>query len=331
MGAGFPPFFPPLDEKDSAFTVMTALAYGLRGFNMYMAVERDRWIGAPIDPQGRERPFALFWRKLVQALEKVRFHELKRRVPVRILTPRNERRLARVMHAFGPISAAFFSVLGAGARESAIEDDLGLGFPPAVEADTFTRTLENALDSRGVPFAHIGGEDRDVSLEGASWIVCVSSGGLSKTLFARLAEAADRRTLVTIGPRAPELGGARRPLVEPLDTERLRGPFSDHDVILDADPASVEGAVAHAIDRLDLPTLSVEPDAVYATLHEDADGKPRVLFLINPADIDVTARVSVGAGPTRAVDLMKEQSYVVQQGALEVTLKPKSVRMLALS
>jgi beta-galactosidase len=56
---GFPPFFPPLDERDSAFTLLTALAYGLRGFNLYMAVERDRWIGAPIDPHGRERPFAV--------------------------------------------------------------------------------------------------------------------------------------------------------------------------------------------------------------------------------------------------------------------------------
>ncbi len=331
MGAGFPPFFPPLDERDSAFTVMTALAYGLRGFNLYMAVERDRWIGAPIDPHGRERPFAVFWRKLTHALERVRFHELTRKVPVRILTPRNERRLARIMHAFGPISAAFFSVLGAGARESAIEDDLGLGFPPAVEADTFTRTLESALDSRGVPFAHIGGEDRDVSLDGASWIVCVTSGGLSRTLFSRLAETAEKGALVTLGPHAPELGGARRPLVEPLDVDRLHPAFPDHRVVLDADPASVEGAVARAIELLGLPTLSCEPDAVYATLHEDAEGKARVLFLINPNDLDITARVSLGHGVRQAVDLLKEQSYVVQLGALEVTLKPKSVRMLALS
>ena len=331
MGAGFPPFFPPLDEKDSAFTVMTALAYGLRGFNLYMAVERDRWIGAPIDPQGRERPFALFWRKLTSALDKVSFHELHRRVPVRILTPRNERRLARVMHAFGPISAAFFSVLGAGARESAIEDDLGLGFPPAVEADTFTRTLESALDSRGVPFAHIGGEDRDISLEGASWVVCVTSGGLSKTLFSRLEEAARRGTLVTLGPRAPELGGARRTLVEPMDTELLRPDFPDHQVVLDSDPASVERAVSQAIDLLGLPTISCEPDSVYATVHEDDSGKARVLFLINPAELDMTARVSLGGSTTRAVDLMKEQTFSVQGGTLEISVKPKSVRMLALS
>ncbi|MEO7328138.1 MAG: beta-galactosidase, partial [Minicystis sp.] len=158
MGAGFPPFFPPLDERDSAFTLLTALAYGLRGYNIYMAVERDRWIGAPIDPHGRERPFALFWRKLSGALERTSFFSLHRRTPVRILTPRNERRLARVTHAFGPVSGAFFSVAGAGAKESSLEDDFGLGYAPAVEADSFTRLLESALEARGVPFANIGGE-----------------------------------------------------------------------------------------------------------------------------------------------------------------------------
>ena len=42
LGAGFPPFFPPITEADSAFTALSALAYGLRGFNVYMAVERIR-------------------------------------------------------------------------------------------------------------------------------------------------------------------------------------------------------------------------------------------------------------------------------------------------
>src|SRR6185436_16399058 len=76
MGAGFPPFFPPLDERDSAFAVLAALAYGLRGFNVYMAVERDRWIGSPIDRHGRPRPFAAFWRKLIAALDATAFHTL---------------------------------------------------------------------------------------------------------------------------------------------------------------------------------------------------------------------------------------------------------------
>jgi beta-galactosidase len=126
MGAGFPPFFPPLDREDSMFTLLCALAYGLRGFNLYMAVGRDRWIGAPIDARGRRRPEAHAYEKLTSALNKLGYHRLRRRTPVRIVTPRSLRRLTRVMHAFGPVTGAFFAVLGAGAKERCLEDDFGL-------------------------------------------------------------------------------------------------------------------------------------------------------------------------------------------------------------
>lgn len=330
MGAGYPPFFPPLEERDSIFTMLTAMAYGLRAFNLYMAVERDRWIGAPIDPHGRERPFSLFWRKLTSAMTRVRFEHLHRRVPVRILIPRNERRLARVMHAFGPISGAFFSVAGAGARESCFEDDLGLGFAPAVEADACTRMLESALEARGVPFAHIGGEDREVSLRGAQWIFCVTSGGLSPKLAARLAKAAEAGALVTLGPRAPQLGGARRSLIEPIDLARFNASHPQLPALCSADPAAIESLVSRAIDELSLPTLAVDPDGIFSTLHEDAAGKPRVLFLINPGQGDYPARVTLDASIVSATDLIKEHVHTVNGGILDIRVPSRTVKMLAL-
>ncbi len=338
MGAGFPPFFPPLSERDSVFTLLTGLAYGLRGFNVYMAVDRDRWIGAPIDPHGRERPFSLFFRKLTHALERVGFEKLRRQTPVRILTPRNERRIARVTHAFGPVSGAFFSVAGAGAKECSFEDDFGLGFSPAVEADSFTRLLEATLEARGVPFAHIGGEDREVSFESARWICCVSSGGLSPALFGKLAEAAQAGALVTVGPVLPELGGARRALRAPFPWHTLRpeaAALADIPVLHPSDPARAEALVASAIERLQLPTFSVGNDGVYATVHEDDGGVPRVLFLINPGEDDIATQVTIPAAPGRpspkaAVDLLKEETFALHGDSLELRVKPKTVRLLAL-
>jgi len=43
-GRRFPPFFPPLTEHDNRFAALSCLAAGIRGYNLYMAVERDRWI-----------------------------------------------------------------------------------------------------------------------------------------------------------------------------------------------------------------------------------------------------------------------------------------------
>ncbi|MDC0740079.1 beta-galactosidase [Polyangium mundeleinium] len=326
MGAGFPPFFPPLDERDGAFTVLCALAYGLRGFNVYMAVERDRWIGAPIDRHGRARPYAVFWRKLCAALEQTNFHELRRRAPVRLLLPRTERRLARVMHAFGPLSGAFFSIVGAGARERCVEDDLGLGYPLAIEADNFARAFEQALEARGVPFAVVGGEDRDIALGDARWLICATSGALKPELFDRLAEAHARGARVTIGPHEPRFDGAFRPLSVPFDLRRLGedGPLTG-DV-----PAAADAAVSHAIGTLGLPAYACDPGGIYVTVHEDAAGAPRVLFVVNPSERDIVARVSAGAVRTKASDLIDDSTFEARAGTLEVRMKPRTVRMLAL-
>jgi beta-galactosidase len=330
MGAGFPPFFPPLDERDSAFTLLTALAYGLRGYNIYMAVERDRWIGAPIDRHGRPRPFAAFFQKLSAALDHTDFFALRRQVPVRILTPRSERRLARVMHAFGPITGAFFSVLGAGAREGVSEQDLGLGYPLGIEADTFVRTFEQALEARGVPFAHVGGEDRDVSLDGARWIICASAGGLNPGLFHRLAQEAQAGARVTLGPHAPAFDGAFRPLAEPLDLAALRGPHADTELLLADDPALADAAVSRAVLDLGLPTFACDPDGLFCTVHEDAAGRPRVVFVINAGGADLIAKVAIGGADARAVDLLDDTQVEVKRGAFEVRMKPHTVRMLGL-
>lgn len=330
MGAGFPPFFPPIQERDSAFVVLTAMAYGLRGYNVYMAVERDRWIGAPIDPHGRPRPFAAFWRKLSRAIERTDFARLTRKAPVRILTPRTERRLARVLHAFGPLTGAFFSVSGKGARESVSEHDLGLGYPLGIEADTFARSFEQALEARGVPFAHVGGEDRDVSLAGARWIVCATSGGMNPELFGRLAEAADEGALITLGPREPAFDGSLRALAEGHDLARLRGRHEGVAVVVSDDPATADAAVAHAIEALDLPTHACDPDGVFATVHEDEAGRARVLFVINAGEHDVLARVTAAGAATRALDLLDDTTWEARRGAIEVRMTPRSVRMLAL-
>jgi beta-galactosidase len=321
MGAGFPPYFPPLSERDSEFTLLSALAYGLRGFNVYMAVERDRWIGAPVDRHGRPRPFAERWRKLCAALDEVGFERLRRHVPVRLVVPRIERRLARVMHAFGPATGALFSVMGQGARESCIEDDLGLGYPLAIEADTFVRSFEQALDARGVPYAHASGEDRDILVAGASWILCATSGAFADSLAVELAAAAAAGTRVTLGPRPRRFDGAMRALgaVDPL---------AGVEVLERADPATADAAVARALEELQLPRYASDPDGIHVTVHHDPEGELSVAFVINASDSDLVARVTLGVdGSWR--DLLEGGTTRSADGLLELRVKPHSVRMLA--
>jgi beta-galactosidase len=322
FGAGFPPFFAPLDEHDSMYALMTAMAYGLRGFNLYMAVERDRWIGAPIDPHGKPRPMAARYRRLLSAIDKVKLHTLRRRAPVRLVVPRALRRLARAMHAFGPVTPAFFNVIGAGWRESVIERDFGLGAPPVVAAETYLRAFERSLHARGVPFAYAGGETVEHSIEGADWVVCASGGGLKPALVDSLHAAHRKGVVVTLGPRAPELDGSMRPLRRPLDVEGFEIEPLD-------DLARADALVAKRIDELELPTWPTDPLDVHVAVHEDETGA-RVVFVMNPTAEDRVARVSL-AGVPALLDLLDEQRVARVGGAFELTVPARTVRMMAVT
>jgi beta-galactosidase len=346
VGAGFPPFFAPLDDKDSLYTLITALAYGLRGFNLYMAVDRDRWVGAPIDEHGLPRRLADEYHALIEALDRVKFHTLRRRTPVRLVVPRALRRLSRATHAFGPVTPAFFNITGAGPLESCLEDDLGLGSPadaadlaetseeersfaPAapIAGESFVRAFERALLARGVPFAYAGGEALAASIEGADWVICTTAGGLKRDVLDTLRDAQASGTAVTIGPSIPLRDGSMRVLERPHDVRGLElEPLGD--------PARADALVARFIEALDPPTFPCDPPTVFVTVHEDEAGVPRVAFVMNPEPEQVLATVGLGMEARAIVDLLPHTRDPIriepQAGGFVVEVPGRSVRMFAI-
>ncbi|MFO0666884.1 MAG: beta-galactosidase [Polyangiaceae bacterium] len=323
VGAGFPPFFAPMSEEDSLYTLLAALAYGLRGFNLYMAVDRDRWVGAPIDVHGTPTHFADRIRAIIRALEKVEFHTLRRRVEVRLVIPRAVRRLARAMHAFGPVTPAFFNIAGANFAQSCSEEDLGLGEIPPVEAEEYLQAFERALQSRGVPFAYAGGEGLTESLTAAKWIICSLAGGVKPAFVEQLRDIAARGVDVTVGPQVPLRDGSMRLLEEPLSTEGLSvEPLHDR--------AGIEKMVAHYIEKHELATYSVEPDSVQVTVHEDQNGTPRLVFVMNPTDAATVGKISL-PGASRFVDVLSDNVRIARShGSFHVELPPKTVRIFVI-
>jgi beta-galactosidase len=327
LGAGYPPFFAPLGPEDNLFTALTALAYGLRGFNVYMAVERDRWIGAPIDREGRPRDSAEAWQKLMAALERVRFFGLRRETSVHVLVPRSLRRLYRVMHAFGPLSAAAFRVFGGEPDAACFEDALDLGSPRAVEAAEFVQALERALERADVPFSYSSDDVARHSFKTARWTFVVCPGALDHRLIERIERARGRGQAISIGPVAPHADAAFLPLARPpaLSDTTPGGVPS----IVPLDEAAIENAVASACEALELNRLRVEPAAIRATLHVDRRGRPRVLFLVNATHEAHVAKVD-SCGASAAVDLLDELTVRASVGAFEIGLEPRTTRVFAL-
>ena len=320
VGAGFPPFFSPLDEDDSFYTLMSAMAYGLRGFNLYMAVERDRWVGAPIDRHGRPRALADRYHALIRALERTRFHTLRRRAPVRLVVPRSLRRLARATHAFGSVTPAAFNIIGAGFQESCLEEELGLGEVPTIAGEAYLRAFERAMSARGVPFAYAGGDSVEVSTRGAQWIVCSTTGGVKEDFMALLRAARSQGAHVTIGPRVPQRDGAMRPLKKPHDVTGLEIEPLD-------DLARADVLVARRIEELELPTYPVDPPDVHVCVHEDEAGVARVAFVMNPTGQKILAKVALGSAAVLEDALRPDARVAKTSGAFSVELPPRTARI----
>lgn len=322
VGVGYPPFFSPIDEDDSLYVLSTALAYGLRGFNLYMAVERDRWVGAPIGPHGRPRPFAARLTQLVGAIEAVGLRGLTRAVPVRLVVPRVLRRLGRVMHAFGSATPAMIHVLGGGYRESCFEDELGLGFSPPLEAEAFLRRFERALLRRGVPFAYVSGEVAREACADSAWSICSCGGGLKPDFLSTLRDLGTDGVAVTLGPHAPLRDGRFRPL-------KSAPPLGSIELETLATPGRADALVNEMVRRLSLPSYGLDADGdCHVTVHTNAAGTPKVVFLMNPNRAVLTAEATLGFTHSLR-DILTGETIASHNGRHMLGLPPRTVRIFA--
>jgi beta-galactosidase len=293
-----------------------------------MAVERDRWIGAPYDRHGVARPWAERWSRLDRALVEIGFHELKREAPVHLVVPRSLRRLQRVMHAFGPLSAVIFQIAGRGAADGGLEDELDLGTPFAIDAELFLRHFEEELERRRIPFAVVGGDLVDHSLEHASWTVITCSGGLERKIARAASRAMRDGRSVSLGPHFPQRDEALVPREPPSE---LRHAFEGAlPTFLDLEPNRIRDAIERATGVLGLRSIRAEPAELAVTVHSDARNRPRALFAINAHPRPLTAEVE-SFGASSALDLLDGSSVKAAFSTFSFVVPARSVRFFALT
>jgi beta-galactosidase len=287
-----------------------------------MAVERDRWLGSPVDREGGMRPFAAFFKKLSVAYDDVDFGALVRDVPARLVVPRSVRRLARVMHAFGPVSQAGFRVFGGGMRETVFEDDVDFGDgtreAPPMRAARILVAAERALEEEGIPWALVDGGDAGIALAGAKWAVVPTACGLGAPLLESLARAMEHGTAVSFAPATPTRDAHFRPL-----SPKAAKALPDAEVLVGDEATDVAAIRAHFHGVFDARArITARPSPCAATVHRDAAGKPRVVFLVNPTKARQHVDATI-AGVTSLRDLLDGTSFDLAAG---VTVEAASVR-----
>ena len=328
VGVGSTPWFPPLDAGDDPQRerdqLLGLLAAGIRGFNLVMAVERDRHHGAAIDGSGALAPHAAWIRALTAVLAEVEWPALRRRAAVAVVDMRADARFGQATCIVDPVTPVVGELLGLGAGGAA---ELG-GDRAAVLQRRWQDAIGGALDLARVPYVIVDEAAGEDELAGYRVVIAPTQDRIDRGLAHTLRALAEhKRAIVVVGPGAPGHDELGQPFGDALPRRigRLKAGSLDDLPGLAADLAALAAEPGDAwLDAW----LIERPDDVHAYAHADPAGAVRAVFVASDAD-----------RPARAVLLVDDTALVLRDpfsheripaigGRATIALAARGVRML---
>lgn len=310
-GVGFVPWLPPPDDDDTLDRdrLLALLAAGARGFELAMAVERDRYVGAAIDRSGRVQ--ATWLAPLVAALADVDWPSLRRRAPIAVIDQRTDRRFGIASCLVDPITPVIAELLGLGPAGAA---ELG-GDAGAVAARRWHGAVCRALELAQVPYAVV--DERATADELATYraVIAPTIERCDRALWGRLRELAEaKRTVVVIGPGTPVRDEHDRPLDGgPRRMGRLEpGSLDDH-AGLAADLAALAGELPEAwqVER---------PRGVRTAVFADASNVARLVLVFADTRRPIAATLLADSAVTQLRDVLTDEIVEVRDGRANLTV-----------
>lgn len=332
---------PPIDLDDLQFTTPAALMHGLRGFNFYMAVERERWFGSPITRRGGYRPRVReFYQRFLALVKRERLTELRRRARVLLVTPRIYDRLEKAASIFGHFSSMVREYV---ADPEAVCDESTFGYVhcPQIAHDRIRRAWIETLERRGVSYRVGDSETGPAPWRDYAAVACPTFSFADRALQQSLVDALQRGATVVIGPEVPSedesfvdfslldgyLGRPVHKLAGPIETFVCNAEGGRLILISDA-LVPGEERTRQSLDAV-LEFLRVDPEwAVEAPLaREIHEGGGRlVIYLANPTGEQRLASMNVPS-PHRLRDLDTGEVFFAE-GAATIAMAPWTVRMM---
>lgn len=210
FGAGSHLAWPAVDLEDQVFTSLAAIMHGVRRFNFYMVVDRERWYGAPVRRDGSiDSRRAEFFRRLL-ALHR-RLGACRRDADTVLVAPRLYGRLENLANAFEPLSPMALAGLGLDAPGWCRPLHLGCKRPLAA---THARTQEGlfaALEQARLGF-DLGETGGRLTTREDRLVVAPTFEILDVAAAEELLGLARRGATLVVGPDLPRLDDHGKPL-----------------------------------------------------------------------------------------------------------------------
>ncbi|HEY0193939.1 MAG TPA: beta-galactosidase [Kofleriaceae bacterium] len=325
VGIGRAAWLPPLDGGDDPARerdhLLSLLATGIRGFNLTMAVERDRHYGAAIDRHGQLEKHAGWIRTLMSALGELDWPALRRAAPIAVVDVRADARFGLASAVLDPVTPVVAEALGIGPGGAA---ELGTD-PSAVLQRRWQDAVTRALDLARVPYVLVDESVTEAELAAHHAVIAPTLDRLDRGLAHTLRALAQnhKRTVIVVGPGSPTLDELGQPFADALPRRvgRLKAGSLDDLPGLASDLAALAG------DPSD--TWQVErPDAVQAYAHADARGAVRCVFVVSDAAAPSHAVLLVDDTTRSLRDPFSHERIPATGGRAALDLPAGGVRLL---
>jgi beta-galactosidase len=320
VGVGFFPWFPPLgdasDPDRERDHLLTLLACGMRGFNVFMAVERERYYGAAIAQTGQLEKHAKWLAPLLAALAEVDWPALHRTTPIALVDTHADARFGLASSLLDPMTPLVAEALDLGPGGAAeLGTDAG-----AIAARRWQTALANALEAAQVPYNIVDESATEAELARYRAVIVPTLERVDRGLWQRITALADhKQAIVVIGPGTPTKDELDQPLRDPTPRRigRLKpGSFED--------PRGLaEDLAALAGDAPEAWQLERASSDVRCHVFADATG-PRVVFVLSDEPKPVTATLVADA---KLRDPFTSERIAPKDGRVPIALAARGVRM----
>lgn len=330
-------FWPPIDLDDQRFTTYLALAYGMRGVNFYMIVERERWYGSPISRHGEYREdYADFFRYLNDFIRKSGLFSMRRVADAAICKIRDYDRFEKAADILAPLSH-LITESRFGAAERCHEGTFGFEHCIQIDHETiFNCWYENLTDSQ-IPFFLVDSDTQQLSR--FKVLFAPTFEFMSRKAQLALSDYLNGGGILVAGPVLPEKDGKfqecrvlKSTVGENLESlEGFTGVQAANVgkgrlILVENLVAGIDEALLeHLLGILPLsPLFPVDQDLESSVFSDGKGGQ--MIFLINPKDDRKEAMVSVD-GKIELLDMLSGERFS-GDGKIRVPIAAYTVRPL---
>jgi len=309
----------PTPEEEE-FVTLSALMHGLKAFNLYMLVERERWQGSPITRHGTLRPeYADLYQRLLAFLNRYQFWKFERQPKVLALFNYD---LGRYTAMASTLHYAHADLYGLPPELFEVELDLGLRWAVPREGEGWLSALVEELETRFVDYDLADSHLTADRLARYSLIGLETADFMNAEDQQRLLAYARAGGHLLLGPGMPYLDAALRPCR--VFGEHLETPGTVQ--IGSGCLTWVEEDTLPTILTKHLPPVEYRCDqpAVHLSLHRN-NGQA-LLFAANPTNTSLETRLHFSG--RRTFDPAWGASQALQgEGAVPLALPAYSVQI----